>query len=48
MTTNHKDNLDSVLLRSGHINIEIEFKWLRNVDIAGIYNRLYGYNISII
>jgi mitochondrial chaperone BCS1 len=45
MTTNHKEHIDSALLRPGRIDMEIEFKRLRNKDIAQIFNKWYGYEL---
>ena len=41
MTTNHKEHLDSALLRPGRIDIDIEFKKLRHCHIAEIYKKWY-------
>jgi hypothetical protein len=42
MTTNHKEHVDSALLRPGRIDMEIEFKKLRGEHIAHIYQKWYG------
>lgn len=47
MTTNHKEHLDSALLRPGRIDIEIEFKKLRRTHIAQIYQKWYGKPLNL-
>jgi hypothetical protein len=42
MTTNHKEHLDSALLRPGRIDMTVEFKKLRHTHIAEIYKKWYG------
>lgn len=46
MTTNYRKCLDSALTRPGRIDIEIEFKALRNIDIAKIYKQWYDASLS--
>jgi chaperone BCS1 len=47
MTTNHKEHLDSALLRPGRIDIEIEFKKLRRTHISQIYQKWYGKPLNL-
>ncbi len=46
MTTNHKEHLDSALLRPGRTDMEIEFKKLRHTHIAEIYKKWYGQELE--
>lgn len=48
MTTNHKEHIDSALLRPGRIDIEIEFKKLRHCHISEIYKKWYGKKLESI
>lgn len=47
MTTNHKEHIDSALLRPGRIDMEIEFKKLRCTHIAEIYKKWYGHELDV-
>ena len=46
MTTNHKESLDSALMRPGRIDMAIEFKKLRQPHIAEIYKKWYGVELE--
>ncbi len=46
MTTNHKEHLDSALLRPGRIDMTVEFKKLRHTHIAEIYKKWYGVELE--
>lgn len=46
MTTNHKESLDSALMRPGRIDMAIEFKKLRQCHIAEIYKKWYGVDLD--
>jgi chaperone BCS1 len=46
MTTNHRSVLDPALTRPGRIDLEIEFKKLRSIHVAHIYEKWYGHSMS--
>ena len=47
MTTNHKDHLDEALIRPGRIDNSIEMKNCDSHQIANIYRRFIGREISV-
>jgi hypothetical protein len=42
MTTNHPDKLDPALIRPGRIDMVVEFKKMRRLDIADMYKLWFG------
>lgn len=42
MTSNHPERIDAALMRPGRIDMSIQFKKLRNVDVADMYFLWFG------
>lgn len=45
MTTNHPEKLDPALIRPGRIDMTVEFKKMRRVDVASMYELWWGNTI---
>lgn len=46
MTTNHPENLDEAMLRSGRVDVKIRFTYARHDQIKALYMRMYEIDVN--